>query len=151
MVCGSRAGRRIAFPEPALKSHPGAIATRRCRALFRDAPFRYHEGTVIVEFIGESNSSSVAELREFINDNNLQDQRVDILGGSNATRTIKSIPCREILEPGTDELGNMHVDVDFDEASKGYRRYEGVVYRLPQNASVRCPFPIFVKKISLTR
>ena len=45
------------------------------------------------------------------------------------------------------------MDAEFgaDRASKGYLGYEGVVYRVPFNSSIRYPFPIFVKKVSLTR
>ena len=112
---------------------------------------RYHEGTVIVVLIEESTSFSIGELYDFIRDNNLQNQRVYIVGGGMSPRTIKFIPCYEVPEPGTDEMAIMDADLDLNHASKGYLGYEGVVYRPPWNSSIRYPFPIFVKKITLTR
>ena len=112
---------------------------------------RYREGTVIVVLVEESTSLSIGEIYDFIRDNNLQNQRVYIVGGGKAPRSIKFIPCYEVPEPGTDEMAIMVADFDADLASKGYLGYEGVVYRLPLNSSIRYPFPIFVKKISLRR
>ena len=112
---------------------------------------RYHEGTVIVVLVEESTSLSIGEIYDFIRDNNLQNQRVYIVGGGKAPRSIKFIPCYEVPEPDTDEMAIMDADFDADLASKGYLGYEGVVYRLPLNSSVRYPFPIFVKTISLRR
>ena len=112
---------------------------------------RYHEGTAIVVLIEESTSFSLRELYEFIRDNNLQKLRVYIIGGGMSPRTIKFIPCYEVPEPGTDEMAIMDAELDANHASKGYLGYEGVVYRPPWNSSVRYPFPLFVKKITLTR
>ena len=112
---------------------------------------RYHEGTVIVVLIEESTSISIGELYDFIRKNNLQNQRVYIVGGGMSPRTIKFIPCYEVRDPGADEMAIMDADLDLNHASKGYLGYEGVVYRPPWNSSTRYPFPIFVKKITLTR
>ena len=112
---------------------------------------RYHEGTAIVVLIEESTSISTGELYDFIRDNNLQNQRVYIVGGGMSPRTIKFIPCYEVPEPGADEMAIMDADLHLNHASKGYLGYEGVVYRPPWNSSIRYPFPIFVKKITLTR
>ena len=112
---------------------------------------RYHEGTVIVVLIEESTSFSVGDLYEFIQDNNLQNQSVYIVGGGVNPRTIKFIPCYEVPEPGTEEMAIMDANLDIDHASKGYLGYEGVVYRPPSNSSIRYPSPVFVKKIILAR
>ena len=112
---------------------------------------RYHEATVIVVLVEESTSLSVGELFDFIRDNNLQNQRVYILGGGKTTRSVKFIPCYEVPEPGTDELAIMDAEIRVDHASSGYLGYEGVVYRPHWDSSIPYPFPIFVKKITLTR
>ena len=101
--------------------------------------------------IEESTSISTGELYDFIRDNNLQNQRVYIVGGGISPRTIKFIPCYEVPEPGADEMAIMDADLHLNHASKGYLGYEGVVYRPPWNSSIQYPFPIFVKKITLTR
>ena len=112
---------------------------------------RYQEGTVIVVLVEESASISIGDLCDFIRDNNLQNQSVYIVGGGVKPRSIKFIPCREVPEPGTEEMAIMDMEVDLEEASKGCLGYEGVVYRPPWNSSIRYPFPVFVKKITLTR
>ena len=112
---------------------------------------RYHKGTVIVVLVEESTSLTVGEIYDFIRDNNLQNQRVYVVGAGKTPRSIKFIPCYEVPEPGTGEMAIMDAEFGADLASKGYLGYEGVVYGLPLNSSTQYPFPIFVKKISLTR
>ena len=112
---------------------------------------RYHEHTAIVVLVEESTSLPVGELCDFIREKNLQNQRVYIVGGGKTPRSIKFIPCHEVPEPGTGEMAIMDAEIRVDHASKGHLGYEGVVYKPPWNSSVRYPFPIFVKKITLTR
>ena len=112
---------------------------------------RYHEGTVIVVLVEESTRLSVGEIYDFIGGNNPQNQRVYIVGGGKTPGRIKLVTCYEVPEPRTDEMAIMDAEFGADLASKGYLGYEGVVYRLPLNSSIRYPFPIFVKTISLTR
>ena len=112
---------------------------------------RYHEGTLIVVLVEESAGIAVGELFDFIRDNKLQNERVYIVGGGMKPQKIRFIPCYEVLEPGTDELAIMDMEVCVDEASTGCLGYEGVVYRPPWNSSIQYPSPVFVKKITLTR
>ena len=112
---------------------------------------RYHDGTVIVVLVEDSTSISVGELYDFIRGDNLQNQRVYIVGSGKSSRRIKFVPCYEVPEPGTDEMAIMDAEFSVGHASKGYLGYEGVVYRPPSNSSVRYPGPVFVKKITLTR
>lgn len=112
---------------------------------------RYHQGTVIVVLVEESPRLSVADLFDFIRDNNLQNQRVYIVGAGTKPGSIKFMPCFEVQEPGTDELALMEMDVDVDQAGKGYLGYEGVVFKPPWSPRARYAFPVFVKKMALTR
>ena len=112
---------------------------------------RYEDGTVLVVLVEESASLDVAELHEYIRKNNPHNQRIFIIGGGPKAGKFKIIPWDEVTLPALHEMAWMEVNVDMSNASKGYRGYEGVVYK--HRSMIRFPqvFPVFVKKVQLER
>ncbi len=109
---------------------------------------RYHDGTVLLVLVEQTEDILVAELDEFIRKNNPHNQRIVIIGGSKAPGSFKVVPWDEVTKPTPGETAWYEVGVDAKNVSKGHRGYEGVVVKAPENRS-RPRHPVFVKELEL--
>ena len=111
---------------------------------------KYQEGTVLVILVEQAEDIPVADLDEFIRTNNPYNQRIFVIGGSEAPGTFKVVPWDEVNSPTPGEIEWLEIGVEAKNASKGYREYEGVVFK--QLGSRFLPrHPTFVKELELTR
>ncbi len=111
---------------------------------------KYHDGTVLVVLVEQTEDILVAELDEFIRKNNTHNQRIVIIGGSKAPGSFKVVPWGEVTRPTPGEIAWYEIGVDAKNASKGHRGYDGVVVKAPENRS-RPRHPVFVKELELHR
>ena len=112
---------------------------------------KYQEGTVIVVLVEQAENIIVNELNEFIRTNNAYNQNVVIIGSSQPPGSFKAVVWGELIKPKpSEDDGWWEISMDANNASKGYRGYEGVVLKpigsrfLPLN-------PVFVKELELRR
>ena len=108
---------------------------------------RYQEGTVVVVLVERAESVPVADLDDFIREDNPYDHRIVIIGGSETAGSFKVVPLEEVIEPTSGEPSLLEIDVDAESASRGHRGHEGVVLA-PLWSRFR-PSPVFVKKLEL--
>ena len=111
---------------------------------------KYHDGTFLVVLVEQAEDILVAELDEFIRKNNPHNQRIVIIGGSEAAGSFKVVPWDGVTKPTPGEVAWYEVGVDTKNASKGHCGYEGVIVKAPQNRS-RPRHPMFVKELELHR
>ena len=112
---------------------------------------RYEDGTVLVVLVEQSISLDVADLHEFIRKSNPHNQQIFIIGGIPEAGKFKIIPWDEVTSPDSGEMAWTEVNVDTGNASRGYRGYEGVVYKHRSMTKFPQAFPVFVKKVQLWR
>jgi len=111
---------------------------------------KYQEGTVIVVLVEQAEDILINELDGFIRTNNPYDQRIFVIGGSTEPGSFKVVPWDEVTRSTTAEISWLEMGVDAENASKGYRGYEGVVLKPPGRGFLP-PHPTFVKKLELHR
>ena len=63
---------------------------------------RYERGTVLVVVIEETEQFLIADLHDFIRDNNPHGLRIFIIGGTGDAGRFKGLPCDEITCDGAD-------------------------------------------------
>ena len=115
---------------------------------------RYQDGTVLVVLVEQSEKLSVADLREFLRENNPHNQQIFVIGGDAEEDSFKVVPCNEISSPTPGETAWTEMKVDAKIASKGHRAYVGVSFEPRGSSKFLQAFPqhpIFVKKITLSR
>ena len=111
---------------------------------------KYAEGTVVVVFVEQAEEIPIGELDEFIRANNTFDQQIFILGGSQTPGSFKLVPWEQVTPSSYGEIEWMETDVSAKEASKGYRGYDGVVFK-PKGSWFLPLHPVFVKELALHR
>ena len=111
---------------------------------------RYQEGTVLVVLVEQAETILVNELDDFIRANNPYNQRVFVIGGSEAPGSFKVVPWDEVTTPTPGETAWVEIGVDANNVSRGYRGYEGVVFK-PPGSWFLPPHPVFVKELELRR
>ena len=111
---------------------------------------KYEDGTVVVVLVEKAEEVPIVELDEFIRGNNPHNLSVVMIGGSDTPGMYKVIPLDEVDSSRPSEIGWREVRVDARNASDGYLRYAGVVFKLPGSRFVR-PHPVFVKELELDK
>ena len=111
---------------------------------------RYRDGTVLVVLVEQAEDVPVGDLDEFIRRNNPHSQRIFIIGGSAAPGTLKVVPLDGVNELAPSEIEWAEIRVDAKNASKGYRGYEGVVFK-PPGSWFLPRHPVFVRGLELHR
>ena len=79
-------------------------------------------------------SFQVADLREFLRENNPHNQQIFVIGGDAEEDSFKVVPCNEISSPTPGETAWTEMKVDAKIASKGHRAYVGVSFE-PRGSS----------------
>ena len=109
---------------------------------------KYQKGTVLVVLVEQAQDILVSDLDDFMRTNNPYNQQVFIIGDSETPNTFRVLPLNEISKPTATETEWMEIAVNTEKASKGYRGYEGVVFKAP-GSSFLPPHPVFVNELEL--
>ena len=81
---------------------------------------RYERGTVLVVVIEETEHFLIAELHDFIRDNNPHGLRIYIIGGTGKAGMFKGMPCDEITCDGADYFEWKEMEVNQRERNAGF-------------------------------
>ena len=111
---------------------------------------RYERGTVLVVVIEEMESFLVAELHDFILDNNPHGLRVFVIGGTGEAGRFKGLPCDEITCDGADYFEWVEMEVDQRDRNAGFLGLDGVFCETFGLARF-LKMPLFVRKVKLSR
>ena len=111
---------------------------------------RYERGTVLVVVIEETEQFLVAELHDFIRDNNPHDLRIYVIGGTGKVGKFKGLPCDEISCDGADYFEWMEMEVDQRERNAGFLGLDGVFCETSGLARF-LEMPLFVREVKLSR
>ncbi len=111
---------------------------------------RYARGTVVVVVIETLTGFLVADLHDFIRDNNPHGQRIVVIGGTGEAGRFKGLPCDEITCDGADYYEWITKDVDQRSRNAGFLGLDGVFCETSGLARSLRP-PLFVKEVKLSR
>ena len=111
---------------------------------------RYERGTVLVVVIEETEYFLVAELHDFIRDNNPHGLRIFVIGGTGKVGRFKGLPCDEIACDGADYFEWMEKEVDQRERNVGFLGLAGVFGETSGLARF-LKMPLFVREVKLSR
>ena len=111
---------------------------------------KYQKGTVLVVLVERAGNIVVNELDDFIRANNPYNQRIVIIGGSEAPGSFKVVPWDEVTKPTPSETAWAEIEVDANNVGRGYRGFEGVVFK-PPGSRFLPPHPVFVRELELRR
>ena len=109
---------------------------------------KYQKGTVIVVLVEQAENIIPDELNDSIRTNNPYNQNVVIIGSSHAPGSFKAVVWGEPIKPKPSEDGWWEISMDANNASKGHRGYEGVVFKPKRSRSLPL-HPVFVKELKL--
>ena len=111
---------------------------------------RYERGTVLVVVIEETEQFLVAELHDFIRDNNPHGLRIIVIGGTGEAGRFKGLPCDEITHDGADYFEWKEKEVDQRDRNAGFLGLDGVFCET--SGLARFPkMPLFVREVKLSR
>ena len=111
---------------------------------------KYQEGTVIVVLVEQAENILLNELDDFIRTSNHYNQNVVIMGSSQAPGSFKAVVWGELIKPTPSDGGWGEITMDTNNASKGHRGYEGVVFKAKGSRFLPL-HPVFVKELALRR
>ena len=111
---------------------------------------RYERGTVLVVVIEETEQFLVADLHDFIRDNNPHGLRIFVIGGTGEPGRFKSLPCDEITSDGADYFEWTDKEVDQRDRNAGFLGLDGVFCETSGLARF-LQMPLFVREVKLTR
>lgn len=111
---------------------------------------RYERGTVLVVVIEETERFLVADLHDFIQENNPHGLRIFVIGGTGEAGRFKGMPCDEISCDGADYFEWMDKEVSQQDRNAGFLRLDGVFCETFGLARFR-QGPLFVKEVRLSR
>ena len=105
---------------------------------------------MLVVVIEETEQFLIADLHDFIQENNPHGQRVYIIGGAGRAGKFRGLPCDEITCDTADYFEWMEKEVDQQERNAGFLGLDGVFCETSGLARF-LKMPLFVKEVKLTR
>ena len=111
---------------------------------------RYERGTVLVVVIEETEQFLIADLHDFIRDNNPHSMQIYVIGGAGRAGRFKGLPCDEIMCDDADYFEWKEMEVDQRDRNAGFLGHDGVFCE----TSVLARFlqmPLFVREVKLSR
>ena len=111
---------------------------------------RYERGTVLVVVIEETEQFVIADLHDFIRDNNPHGLRIFVIGGTGEPGRFKGLPCDEITSDGADYFEWTDKEVDQRDRNAGFLGLDGVFCETSGLARF-LQMPLFVREVKLTR
>jgi transcriptional regulator with XRE-family HTH domain len=112
---------------------------------------RYERGTVLVVVIEETEDFLIAELHDFIRDNNPHGLRIYIIGGTGKAGRFKGMPCDEITCDGADYFEWKEMEVNQRERNAGFLGLDGVFCETSGRLARFLQMPLFVREVKLSR
>ena len=128
----------------------GSHSTNLFDVIGKKLSMKYQKGTVLVILVEQAENILVNDLHDLIRTNNPYNHRIYIIGGSEAPGTFKVVPWEGVTKPRPSEIAWFEIGVDANNASKGHRRYEGVLFEPPRSRFLP-GHPVFVKELNLHR
>ena len=111
---------------------------------------RYERGTVLVVVIEETERFLVADLHDFLRDNNPHGLRIFVLGGAGEAGRFRGLPCEEITSDGADWFEWKEKEVHQRDRSAGFLGLDGVFCETSGIARF-LKMPLFVRDVKLSR
>ena len=111
---------------------------------------RYERGTVLVVVIEKTEQFLVADLRDFIRDNNPHGLRIYVIGGTGEAGRFKGLLCDEITCDGADYFEWKEKEVDQRDRNAGFLGLDGVFCETSGLARF-LQMPLFVREVKLSR
>ena len=111
---------------------------------------RYERGTVLVVVIEETEQFLVADLHDFIRDNNPHGMRIYVIGGTGRAGRFKGMPCDEITCDDADYFEWKEMEVDQRDRNAGFLGHDGVFCETSGFARF-LQMPLFVREVKLSR
>ena len=100
--------------------------------------------------IEETEQFLVAELHDFIRDNNPHGLRIFVIGGTGEAGRFKGLPCDEITCDGSDYFEWVEMEVDKRDRNAGFLGLDGVFCETSGLARF-LQMPLFVREVKLSR
>lgn len=110
----------------------------------------YEQGTVLVVVIEETERFLVADVHEFIQENNRHGQKVFILSGAGEAGKFRGLPCDTISRDGADNVEWMEKDAYQRDRNAGFLGLDGVFCET-LGLGRFLTMPLFAKKVRLIR
>ena len=111
---------------------------------------RYERGTVLVAAIEGREQFLVADLHDFIRDNNPHGLRIFVIGGTGEAGKFMGLPCDEITCDSADYFEWVTIEVDQRERNAGFLGLDGVFCETSGLARF-LQMPLFVREVKLSR
>ena len=111
---------------------------------------RYDNNTVVVVLVDRKEKIAVTDLYQFIKENNSENRRIYILGGTGDKTSIRILPCSEIKSISND-IEWMEAEVTVGSGKKTSRKYDGIAIKEPFMKRSYQAHPVYVKKVNLSR
>ena len=111
---------------------------------------RYERGTVLVVVIEETEQFLIADLHDFIRDNNPHGLRIYVIGGTGRAGRFKGLPCDEITCDDADYFEWKEMEVDQRDRNAGFLGHDGVFCETSGLARF-LQMPLFVREVKLSR
>lgn len=111
---------------------------------------RYDRDTVVVVLVDRKERIFMGDLHQFIKSNNSENRQIYLLGGTGDETRIKVVACREI-KFNSDDIGWVEAEVNLCNGKQTRRKYDGIVIEVPFMKGLYHPYPVYVKKVNLSR
>ena len=111
---------------------------------------RYRKETILAVLVEEVERFEVAELDEFIRQNNPHGQRVVVIGGTGQAGRFLAVPLDEVSYPEPGAADWKEIEVDKGDGNTGFRGYKGVFLET-NHLGRSLQMPLFVKEVELKR
>ena len=111
---------------------------------------RYEQGTVLVVAIDETEQVVIADVHDFIRENNPHGQRVFIIAGGGGAGKFKGLPCEEMSYDAKGNLEWLELDAHQRNRNAGFLRLDGV-FCTTLGIGRFLSAPLFVKEVKLSR
>ena len=111
---------------------------------------RYAPGTVVVVVIETTTTFLVADLHDFIRDNNPHGQRIFVIGGAGGAGRFNGLPCDQITCDESEYYEWTTKEVDQRDRNPGFLGLDGVFCETTGIAKF-LKMPMFVREVKLSR
>ena len=111
---------------------------------------RYERGTILVVVIEETEQFLIADLHDYIRDNNPHGLRIYVISSTGKAGRFKGLPCDEITSDGADYFEWREMEVDQRDRNAGFLGHDGVFCETSRFARF-LQMPLFVREVKLSR
>ncbi len=144
-----RASRALAVTGLEITQH-GKYSKSLCAVIGKKLARRYRKGTILAVLVEGVERFEVAELHEFVRQNNPHGQWVVVIGGTGQAGRFLAVPLDEVSysEPGVADW--KEIEFDKGDGNTGFRGYKGVFLETSHLGGF-LKMPLFVKEVEFRR